>query len=102
MNINSRATLKALLVGTIATAAVALPSAAQAAQPGDLCRVVQVGFLPEVYLEAQGYTLLYKMPSNSSFRVVGYGAYDTYYGHGNGQADGYMWRGYVVQSSCHP
>jgi hypothetical protein len=92
------------LAVTAVTALAALGAAgsAQAAQPGEVCNVPQGAGAP-VFNSAGG--IMYIIPGGGGFRIVAYGPHfmgdDTYYGHGNGQADGYMIRGLLIQATCH-
>jgi hypothetical protein len=102
MKLKSKATLGSLLITSMAAAAVALPSAAQAAQPGDLCSFdPQYGNEFAVNAGDGASYPLYYLPVNAGFRIVSYANYNTYYGHGNGMPDGYVYRAFIRQASCH-
>lgn len=91
--------VKALLVGALATGAVALPGAtAQAAEIGQVCNVAVSYYVLSAPWE--GSSILYIIGTGAGFRIEGYSG-DYYLGHGNGQASGYFWRNNINQGSCH-
>lgn len=87
-----------------ATAALSLPGAAQAASPGDLCRVAGgTGGGPVFHITTGN--LLYIIPEGGYFRVEDYGpmmnpGIASYIGHGASQPTGKMARWVINQSSC--
>lgn len=89
----------ATLTATLAMSAVGV---AQAAQPGDLCRVA-AGTGGGPVFSGTG-VLLYVIPEGGYFRVEDYGppvgAKPSYTGHGASQPTGNMWRWVIDQSSC--
>ena len=76
-----------------------LPSAANAAEIGQVCNTA--GGYVELAFDNPGHG--YYMAQGAGFRIVGFyngsqGSY--YYGHGNGQPNGYYPRSGVYQGTC--
>lgn len=92
---------KALLVGAMATGAVALPTAAQAAEIGQVCNVsVGASYWVSSQPSYEARYALYILGEGAGFRVEGFYG-DFYIGHGNGRATGYFPRNNINQGSCH-
>lgn len=87
-----------------ATAVFALPGAAQAAQPGDLCRVAGGTGGGPVFTPVG--VLDYMIPEGGYFRIEAYGpslnGTPSYTGHGTSRNTGNMWRWVINQASCQP
>jgi len=101
------AAVGSLLISGVLAGAAVMPAASSAggvgiqAQLGQVCNV-DVGWPGvEVWANTSFTAVLYYVGSGDGFRIVAYGANNTYYGHGNGKADGYLGRDYINQSSCH-
>jgi hypothetical protein len=107
MKIKLKATLGALLASVAITGAAVVPASSTAgdvgiqAQPGQVCNLGPGWPGIEVWVTPTGGGVLYYMYSGQGFRILGYGANNTYYGRGNGQPEGYLWRDVINQSSCH-
>lgn len=101
MKMKLRAAVGSLLISAAVAGAAVMPASGQAAEPGQVCNV-DVGWPGvEVFVTPTGGGILYHVFSGDGFRIVSYGANNTYYGHGNGKANGYLWRDVINQSSCH-
>jgi hypothetical protein len=91
-----KAVLGSLFAVALVTTAIALPSAAQAANPGEVCNTNQA-----VWVETLGGVYLYELGFGAGFRVVGYDGPEFYEGHGDGKANGRLVRWAINQGSCH-
>lgn len=105
MTMKFKAAVGSLLISAAVAGAAVMPASGQAAQPGDLCIIEPAGggYGP-VYKNASGLPgdpVLYWLYWGDYFRVVSYGAYDTYYGHGTGKPNGYVDRYEINQASCY-
>jgi hypothetical protein len=94
-----------LLCAATALAAFALPSAAQAANPGEVCSIYSHSGnwgVWNVPIPHSGSTLLYELYGGDVVRIEAYG-YEgyTYYGHKESHVNGYFNREAVIQSTCH-
>lgn len=89
--------LKGLLAGGLAMGAMALPSgAAQAAEIGQVCNTLESWYV----VGTPGGSTIYMIGAGSGFRIEGFaGSY--YYGHANGQPNGYLERWVINQPTCH-
>lgn len=91
-----KSVLGSLFAVVLATTALALPSAAQAANPGEVCNTNQA-----VWVETLGGVLLYELGAGTGFRIVEYDGENFYYGHGDGKENGRLVRYAINQGSCH-
>lgn len=105
MSLKFRTTVGSRLTGMAVAAAVALPTAAQAAQAGDLCKIgpAAAGVGAWVTSDSTGYNVIYYLSQGDFFRVeyLVTGGADLYVGHGTNRASGYLWRGFINQPTCH-
>ena len=102
MKLKFKAAVGSLLIGAAVAGAAVMPAAGQAAEPGQVCNLGPGWPGIEVRSTSSGPGVIYyHMYSGEGFRIVAYGANNTYYGHGNGKRDGYLWRDVINQSSCH-
>lgn len=90
--------LKPLVAGVLAALVLALPSAAQAAEPGQLCRS-QADWV--VYQNSNGTGFLYYIYYNQFFRIDDYGNASYYFGHTSGQPSGYVAKWVINESTCY-
>ena len=90
---------KALLVGAMATCAVALPAGAQAAEIGQVCNVGTSYWVASAPSYDPAYAI-YNLGVGAGFRIEAFDG-DFYIGHGNGRASGWFPRGNINQGSCH-
>ena len=87
------------LVGCLlVVAAIALPTEALAANPGEVCNTNRetVIFKNQVNLE-----VLYTVEGGTPMRIEAYAGAEEYYGHAENQTNGYFFRYTINQSSCH-
>ncbi len=98
-----RAAVGSLLVTAVAAGAMVAPASSHGAQPGDLCWVHTwaPASIRLVMDDPAGNTGgAYYIAPGGAFRVLAYGAWDTYYGRGNGMPNGYLIRGAINQATC--
>lgn len=94
MKRSSGTALGSLVATSMAAAALALPSPAQAARIGDLCRT-------NTHVAVITTGGVYGLPEGAWFRIEGFGE-NSYYGHGNGYPNGFiMPRSVIDQDTCH-
>lgn len=100
MKYSMRRIVASLAVVVSGALGVAAPGVA-AAEVGQVCNV-HIAMTAGVFAEPERVNLRYWMGGGSGFRIVAYGANNTYYGHASGVVtNGYLWREYINQSSCH-
>lgn len=104
MNAKFKAAVGSLLVSGVLAGAAVMPAAGQAANPGDLCWIHWGPTDSERAVRDDPITgwPMYVLASGAAFRVVSYASHNTYWGHGNGQANGYLLRDVVNQATCTP
>jgi hypothetical protein len=99
VQIKPKFVLVSLLATVLAMTAIALPSTAGAANPGEVCNLNRTEYVTRTPSESS--EILYMLFSGAGFRIVEYAGPNYYYGHGNGKANGYIERSSINQSSCH-
>lgn len=89
----------------IGAAAYSAPAnAAITAQPGEVCQIASglQGWVQTVPVDrASSEQIMYVIHWGYWFRVLRYSG-NFYYGHGDGQPNGYLGRWQIDQASCHP
>lgn len=98
MRVFSRISIGSLLACMLVAALIALPSAAQAANPGEVCNTnaTTVVFKNQTTLE-----ISYIVEGGTPMRIEAYAGPEEYYGHAEGKPNGYFFRYLINQSSCH-
>ena len=95
-----RHALKAILALGLLAAALALPSAAQAAEVGQVCNITNSIETAVVARNADGSGFAEYIHGGDGWRIDEFaGPY--YRGHRNGGAEGYIPREWVNQGTCH-
>jgi hypothetical protein len=92
----SRISLGSMLACALAVAMIALPSAAQAANPGEVCNTNSITVIDNSKGE-----IIYIVEGGTPMRIEAYAGPELYYGHAEGKANGYFLRSQINQSSCH-
>lgn len=105
MKMKLRAAVGSLLISAAVAGAAVVPASGQAGEvgvqavPGDVCHVHSWAAPLPVFHPTSG-SVLYYLQAGDGFRIVAY-AGTFYLGHGNGLADGHVWRSSLDQSTCH-
>ncbi len=94
MSLFSRVSLGSMLACCLTVAMIALPSAAQAANPGEVCNL-NTG----TYIYAGGGP--YYEPGGTPIRIEAYDGPSYYIGHAEGRENGVLPRANINQATCH-
>ncbi len=94
----TRISFGSLLGCLLVVAAIALPTGALAANPGEVCNTNQATVIFKNQVNDE---ILYTVEGGTPMRIEAYAGPEEYYGHQENHTNGYFFRYTINQSSCH-